>query len=1138
MVNANANLSSGFTVRQAVRDLGGSLCAHTVRVAQDLDAWVEYDAGASLGHDCNDSWWQDLRRDTQNTALMKTVTGGLGSDFFHEFTLNIYAVQQAAPGVPERVCPWAAHLEMVVQDFYGQDDSKAIALVVLAIVDQPDKYYLKLVERSRASDTMLTTWENYQDRYMVIYKEGTKLIALAYQDAAHTILEDRAEITLTADHDFQYVSMPMVWGQAGAETSSGLVDPVFGSFEQLPCGFAVRREGSQNLGAKLEIPQSTFTDLRGGLFVGVDASEELYAHVDVSYDRIFGECWQRKVWFDGTYYWRAYYSIALDSFIFEYIHKTGLSGNVWTENANARVDASGFDASAIEADFSVRGAENGIPISLVYSDGRDVWVAESDEASVLGWAWENLTKVLDATAPDWYHYVALFGDRRTPINGLYVAAVYYDDAPGAVQYVRLSEQTTAGDITGWNAVEDVSNTANTNKILGVQGRSTGSTGPAKKEIIVIYKEGIALRSRYHRASAGWEAIQDIDTTTSNRKSKAGFDAEHYEELGLLDTHLIYIDADGSVRAAERDSGAAEVWGLFVTLDSSTAEHENVCISSAGVIQTFIWQDKHSIAYRQHLCNPERWIPGLGDPYNQFDPSTEAVVTTTAQPEQMQMADGLMAGDAVVISWIGVIAATSGIGWGILTPATIEDLAGEFIVRHSDNQSLVAGFNAAALNEELPGEFIVRHSASVNIPAGLVVRHPGSNDLGASFDGQVSLNIPAEFSVRRSWLEELPAEFVAAQGSQSLAAEFIVRPTGSANLLGTINVVHFLTLSGEFEVRSSSSEDLAAELIVRHPGAEDLAAAFSVFAGSSTDLLGGFISRQAIAPTEGVLIAYDPRALFNYEVDVGTGFTGGIKEGSDPVRKVAGEASMKVATRYEAKRNDYITFGWRYRYPEIPEQSRDLGASFVVNQLDFETWTNPAFSGAWYQAIAESFAQVNAESDHLEVGTFNPADSEDVIGGLWCFIGTMKKYLGCDVSFNVQFQDPYPTGASGGSSPSAGLSADRVPSAGGPNQILVYYEVASGEWHLNVGDSSGTTDVDLTGDVADFEARHLYRIIWETPSQYPATGRVRLYIDGALKQTITTNVPSLLQGFSCGATINLVGALLRPATKLYTFDDGT
>ena len=871
----------------------------------------------------------------------------------------------------------------------------------------------------------------------------------------------------------------------------------------LLCGFTVNQD-SQNLPA--------------GLFVGVDASEELYAHVDVSYDRIFGECWQRKIWFDGTYYWRAYYSTALDSFIFEYIHKTGLSGNIWAENANARVDASGFDASAIEADFSVRGAENGIPISLVYSDGRDVWVAESDEASVLGWAWENLTKVLDATAPDWYRYVALFGDRKTPINDLYVAAVYYDDAPGAVQYVRLSEQTTAGDITGWNAVEDISNTANTNKILGVQGRSTGSTGPAKKEIIIIYKEGIALRSRYHRASAGWEAIQDIDTTTSNKKSKAGFDAEHYEEFGLLDTHIIYIDADGSVRAAERDSGAAEVWGLFVTLDSSTAEHENVCISSAGVIQTFIWQDEHQIAYRQHLCNPERWIPALGDPYNQFDPSTEAIVTTTAQPEQMQMADGLMAGDAVVISWIGVIAATSGIGWGILTPATVEHFIGEFTVRHSDNQTLAAGFNAAALNEELPGEFIVRHSASVNLLGGFIVRHPGSQDLGASFDGQVSLNISAEFSVRRSWLEELPAEFVAAQGSQSLAAEFIVRPTGSANLLGTINVIHVLTLAGEFEVRSSSSEDLTAELIVRHPGAEDLAAAFSVTGTASVNLLGGFISRQAISPTGGVIIAYDPRPFFNYELGIGTGFTGGIKEGSDKTRKAAGEASMKVATRYEAKRNDYVAFGWRYRYPEIGIVHRNLSGGFLVNQLPTVTeglrdYTGPAGWQAWVNGSGDLVfgALIVPKTDgtidvHARaLSTANRNISLTTYRAWKPAVGSpITMIWESEVSALVSGGARYSTFALGALS-----MAEHPEYAEDTIEIIYTGDTGQDQLVFHTAKAGQHEYTDLTG-VWDPEDKQAYRIVWSTT-------QVLLYVDNVLRATHNTRVPDQDLHFAVSAS---------------------
>ena len=354
----SVDLPAEFKSQTSVQ-LSSQFCVHTVRVAQDLSTWTEYDPQNELAHDCNDSWWQDVPNLRIDTALMKIVGGGgLGSDFFHTFTLNVFAVQASPNGQEERICAWAGHLAMISQDFYGQNDFEIAALLIMA-TDTADQYQLKLIEKGGNETLLPIVWPNFQDRYIVIYKEGTKLIANIYQDAAHTILEDSGEITLSGDLNFQYISMPMSYGGAiAAETSSGYIDPIFGSMENLPCEFSARRSDLEELSARFESGQDS-TDLLGkfivrhadsiellGRFNGQD-TEDLPAHFDVHYRRIFGENWQRKMWFDGTYYWRSYYSLALDSFIFEYIHKTGLIGNTWTENIAARIDVSGFDASAL-----------------------------------------------------------------------------------------------------------------------------------------------------------------------------------------------------------------------------------------------------------------------------------------------------------------------------------------------------------------------------------------------------------------------------------------------------------------------------------------------------------------------------------------------------------------------------------------------------------------------------------------------------------------------------------------------------------------------------------------------------------------------------------------------------------------------
>lgn len=894
----------------------------------------------------------------------------------------------------------------------------------------------------------------------------------------------------------------------------------------LPCGFIVSNiVGSAELSAHLKIlrEQNPEPQLKGIFTVNqVNASTELGAHFNVHYRRIFGENWQRKSWFTDPYYWRSYYSLALDSFIFEYIHKTGLTGNVWTENVNARISAAGFDAAALEADFSVRGPRSGLPITIVYSDGRDVWVAESDETSVLGWGWQNLTKVFDATAPDWYRYVGVFADRRTPTSKLYVVAVYYDDAPGGVQYVRWREQTNPGDITGWDAVEDVSNTANTDNILGVAGRSMGATGATKKEVIVVYKEGIAIRSRYHTA-IGWSAIQDVDTTAEAEKSLACFDIEHYETLaGNNMMHIIYVDADNAVWAAERDPGAAVAWGTFVNLDASATEHDNVGIVDIDSIQFYMWQEGHNIGYRIHRCDPETWWPALVNTYNEFDPSTEAVITTTSQPEQIQGPDDISAGDAVAINWIGLITAAAGKGWGILQPATSETLIGGFVVRHSASVDLAASFDGqVSLN--FPAGFIVRQPASEelpaefdsgqdweNFPAQITVRHSASRELHAGFDGQVSLNLPAEFSSRRSSQQELSAGFEVAQGTDDLPGEFVARQPSSQNLLGTINIIHSINLPAEFKVRNSSSKNLLGDLEIRNSISQELVAAFFVRSAASTDLLGGFISRKTISPVTGVVIAYNPRGLFNIEVDIGTGFVGGIKPGSDKTNKAIGESSMKVATRYEEYRNDYVTFGWRYRYPQIPEQSREVKGGFLVNQLPAvaEGLRDYTSAKGWQVFVAGGLGDsgYNAEVVPKADGTIDlfarAASTSAYLVSLVTY-RTWKPTAGNPVVIIWDVEaGAAVVGASEYNTQTLGALCLNEQPFYSDDSISLTMDAQTGSDLLsfltNVGGQGEYTV--LTGEW-DPEIRHQYKIIWSTVD-------VKLYVDNILKATHTVKVPDI------------------------------
>jgi len=90
-----------------------------------------------------------------------------------------------------------------------------------------------------------------------------------------------------------------------------------------------------------------------------------------------------------------------------------------------------------------------------------------------------------------------------------------------------------------------------------------------------------------------------------------------------------------------------------------------------------------------------------------------------------------------------------------------DLLGKAVIRHPDTAELLGKFDVSQGSADLLGEFeaqstadllgkgIVKNISSADLPGELVVRHAGSEDLPAAFDGQVSLNLLGEFVVRHS-----------------------------------------------------------------------------------------------------------------------------------------------------------------------------------------------------------------------------------------------------------------------------------------------------------------------------------------------------------------------------------------------------
>jgi len=372
------------------------------------------------------------------------------------------------------------------------------------------------------------------------------------------------------------------------------------------------------------------------------------------------------MWHAHPYYWRARYDDDNDRIIFEYIDETDLGGDNWVENENARIDASGFDAGALAADFTVRGVENNIPTTIHYSDGIDTWIAESDEASATGWAWENTTKVFDGTAPDTYKRVNLCADRATPNHKLYATAVFSDDSE-STKYVVCKIQSTALDITGWGGAITISDDTNTDFIYGQSCRSVGASGAEKDDILFVYKEGDVIKSQYTSAGVV-RGIQTVDAAAYS--GVTGFDLEHSTVYDEKICHVLFIDADGTIKNIHREDGYTTAWSGTDTLSSHTQGHGGVCISEHGDgIMYFLWKHNTLIEYRIHRHNPEVWVPALANPESEFDPSTDAVAQTDSV-FQLHSIDGVDAYEALPVAWVGKVGEDlCEIGWGLLAGAS-------------------------------------------------------------------------------------------------------------------------------------------------------------------------------------------------------------------------------------------------------------------------------------------------------------------------------------------------------------------------------------------------------------------------------------------------------------------------------------
>ncbi len=509
--------------------------------------------------------------------------------------------------------------------------------------------------------------------------------------------------------------------------------------------------------------------------------------------------------------------------------------------------------------------------------------------------------------------------------------------------------------------------------------------------------------------------------------------------------------------------------------------------------------------------------------------------------------------------------------------SLQNLYSNTEIRHPDSAELYAKLDVEPLQSSanLYGQVSVRHPTSQNLSARFDIgKGPGSQDLLVRFEvgqGAVdllgvfelvnvasqdllvkvvithSVELYAKFSVSRQGdVQDLPAFFSVGQNSEDLWGSTIVQQSVQLNLYSAFVVRHPGTpveLYAHAIIRQPASAEAYAHLVIKNTGSAEL------FCSFTTQNIADLYAKVVVGlpeDSDAYIVCNNPASWINVVTGIGEGFITMPWVEADTIVKMCGNSSARLTSKYTPGQYKEIRFGWNGvclggadLRRQVPEQSfKELDAKFYVmsNVVDFDNWLDLGFPGGWYEEDFGAQGQTNPQPDHLEVVMFNNMDIEDNLGGLWHFLGTMKTYLGGTIVFDIEFENPYtPGGGLSGTQPYIGFTASRYMSYGRYGAII-YYKSTDDTWHFVVTNEDGVTDIDITADIVDFEARHIYKIIWETPSQYPTTGRVRLYIDDVLKQTVTTNVMEDRCQFGFGADADRLGAKTRSGVKLYGYSD--
>ena len=305
--------------------------------------------------------------------------------------------------------------------------------------------------------------------------------------------------------------------------------------------------------------------------------------------------WQRKVWHDGTRFWRASFQPSIPAIIFEY----STDCISWTENTNARITDAG-----VSSDFSVKG--NADTVLIVYSDGEDILGRRNASSyPAINFSWKNSGLSFDGSAD----------------GGVY-SFPDLSKGGGESKYTAIAtlKKTIGDDYSLHSRRRSVSNriplVADTDEILVadqsdiVYGSINAVDNATTGAVIVVWQKGIAIESDYRN---GIDNAVDWDGPISIATGKVGLEYGFcvYHDAEDAQTCIIYIKSDGTPCEKDRNGGSGNPWGSEEVLDDDTGCRFPV-LGEHGVNEAhLLWLDSENIIReRSEDHSTDIWTPPL------------------------------------------------------------------------------------------------------------------------------------------------------------------------------------------------------------------------------------------------------------------------------------------------------------------------------------------------------------------------------------------------------------------------------------------------------------------------------------------------------------------------------------------------